>query len=176
MCYKNRVVLRLASSLALVTMLTACGGGKEGGDTDSGAAVADSGPVVEPRVELGTGRTSFVEIPESGATLELIAGPQGGWHIDVTARLWGLEIDGLILTYEIRRDGEMINLPRQFTLREALVVREGDHWLRAGDFVPFDIGMPSEVVGDTVTVHVIAEHVDGPRAEDSRTVTIVDEE
>ena len=157
-------------------MLAACGGGSDGAADSGPSGGGDAGPDADPRVELGTGRTSFVEIPESGATLELIAGPQGGWHIDVTARLWDLTIDGLILTYEIRRDGEMINLPRQFTLREALVVPEGDHYLRAGDFVPFDIAMPSDVVGDTVTVHVIAEHVDGPRAEDSRTVTIVDEE
>lgn len=142
---------------------------------DSGPGV-DGGPDSLARVELGTGTTSFVTIPESGAELELVAGPQGGWHIDVTARLYELIIEDLLLTYEIERDGVIISMPRQFMLREALVTPEGDHYLRAGDFVPFEISQPSDVVGDTVVVRAIAEATDGARAEDEHTVTIVDNE
>jgi hypothetical protein len=172
---------RSAPTLALAVVLSACGGGADGADAGAGTGTdagprGDAGGSDTARVELGTGRTSFVEIPESGAELELIAGPQGGWHIDVTARLYDLAIDGMLLTYEITRDGTVISMPRQFMLREAIVVREGDHWLRAGDFVPFEITQPSDVAGDTVTVRVIAEATDGARAEDERSVTIVDRE
>lgn len=161
----------------MASLVTACSGGG-GSDPDGGADAtrADAPDAEPPRVELGTGRTSFVEIPPMGAELELVAGPQGGWHIDVTARLHGLAIEQLLLTYEITRDGEIVSMPRQFMLREALVLREGDHYLRAGDFVPFQITQPADVVGDTVVVRVTAEAVDGARAEDQRTVTIVDED
>lgn len=167
-----------AGWLALALSVAACGGG---GDGDPGTAGGDAGLGADAgppagRVELGTGRTTFVPIPESGAALELVAGPQGGWHVDVTARLYEFEIAGLLLTYEIVRDGEIISMPRQFVLREAIVVREGDHWLRVGDFVPFDIEMPSEVVGDTVTVRVVAQPAEGGPDDDERVVRIVDEE
>jgi hypothetical protein len=160
----------------LAATLGACGG--DGDANDGGADVirVDAPRGEAPRVELGTGRTSFVEIPEAGAELELVAGPQGGWHIDVTTRLYDLAIEQLLLTYEITRDGDVVSMPRQFMLREALVLREGDHYLRAGDFVPFEITQPADIVGDTVVVRVTAEAVDGARAEDQRTVTIVDEE
>lgn len=173
--------LGLVAALALTP--SACGGeggedgGADGGSTDGGSAIdVDSETLAPGRVELGTGTTSFVEIPESGGRLELVAGPQGGWHVDVTARLYDFEIEGLLLSYEIRRDGAVVSMPRQFALREAIVVREGDHWLRAGDFVPFEIAMPSDVVGDTVTVQVLAEPTEGSAASDERTVLIVDEE
>lgn len=173
--------LGLVAALALTP--SACGddgsdgGDVDGGSTDAGSPVdADSETPAAGRVELGTGTTSFVAIPESGGQLELVAGPQGGWHVDVTARLYDFEIEGLLLSYEIRRDGAIVSMPRQFELREAIVVREGDHWLRAGDFVPFEITMPSDVVGDTVTVQVLAEPTEGSAASDARTVLIVDEE
>ena len=152
------------------------GGGGSNPDAGADALRVDAPDVDVPRVELGTGRTTFVDIPASGAELELVAGPQGGWHIDVTTRLYELTIEQLLLTYEITRDGEVVSMPRQFMLREALVLREGDHYLRAGDFVPFDISQPADIVGDIVVVRVTAEAADGARAEDERTVTIVDAE
>lgn len=163
-------------ALALASLLAACGGGEGSSDPDGGRIRVDAPTGTVPRVVLGTGRTTFVEIPPTGATLELVAGPQGGWHIDVTARLYDLDVEQLLLTYEITRGDEVVSMPRQFMLREALVLREGDHFLRAGDFVPFDITQPADIVGDTVVVSVTAEAVDGARADDRRTVRIVDEE
>ena len=52
-----------------------------------------------PSFELGTGLGRFVALAD-GDALELVAGLQGGWHVDVAVRTTGVEPDGLTLTYE----------------------------------------------------------------------------
>lgn len=126
------------------------------------------------RVELGTGTANFVDIPVEGAELELVAGPQGGWHLEVTARLYDLTVENLLLAYRIEREGMTISKPVEFSLTERRLVRDGDRWLRAGDNVIFEITAPADVVGDTVTVVVTADPTDGPIIMDSRTVTVID--
>lgn len=143
--------------------------------TDSGAADAfrsDGGG--GSRVELGTGLANFVDIPTAGAEMEIVAGPQGGWHLEVTARLYELTIDELRLSYRIEREGMTISMPVEYSLTERRLVRDGDRWLRAGDQVRFEISDPIEVVGDTVQVVVTADPVDGDPVSDRRTVTVVD--
>lgn len=127
------------------------------------------------RVELGSGTSAFVAIPDA-AELELISGPQGGWHVWVTARIWDEQIDGLIISYEAVPVGSTtpITMPTELELDATRVVREGDHWLRAGDFTVFDVSGPPSVVGMQLVLTVRIRDVDGNVAEDSRTVTIVD--
>ena len=148
-----------------------------GADAAADAIVVDSTTGSTPRVELGTGRANFVEIPTSGATMEIVAGPQGGWHLEVSARLYGLTVEGLLLSYRTEQSGAMISMPVQYLLSERRLVRDGDRWLRQGDIVVFDITGPEEVVGETVDVFVVAEPPDGPAVTDSRMgVLVVDEE
>lgn len=145
-----------------------------------GAASPDAGPVdaaaLAPRVALGTGTSRFEPIPDEGAELELVAGPQGGYHVDLTARLWNLDLDRLRIRYEARPVGSEtpISLPLELELSPSRVVREGDHWLRAGDFLQMDVAQPSEVVGMTLDVSVYLRDQSGRMAEDTRRATIVD--
>ena len=44
-------------------------------------------------IELGTGVSSFVDLPQTGGTLELVYGVQGGWHIEASVRIYELPID-----------------------------------------------------------------------------------
>jgi len=127
------------------------------------------------RIELGTGTSAFVAIAE-GARLELIHGPQGGWHVDTTCRLYGLEPDGLVLSYQAIQpsDGSVVSLPVEVVLRRTRVVPEGDHFLRAGDRTIFDIEGPGEVVGATVELVVRATPTTGEPLEDRRVITVVD--
>lgn len=143
-------------------------------------APADAGPRADGassdvRVELGSGTSAFETIPEA-AELELISGPQGGWHVWVTARIWDERIDGLIISYEAVPVGSTarITMPTELMLNSSRVVREGDHWLRAGDFTVFDITGPPGVVGMQLVLTVRIRDTAGNMAEDSRTVTIVD--
>ena len=154
-------------------LATACG-------DDVGAADAGFDGGLQPRdgavgrVELGTGQANFEEIPLSGAELEVVAGPQGGWHVFVSCRLYDLTIDDMLLSYRIERDGQVISMPTQYRLSERRLVHDGARWLRVGDLAIFDIGGPDEVVGDVVDVIVVAEPPDGPAVSDMRTGTLVD--
>ncbi|MBW2464917.1 MAG: hypothetical protein JRH11_24925 [Deltaproteobacteria bacterium] len=151
-------------------------------DTAPADAAADSGPADAfrsdgggvARVELGTGLANFVDIPATGADLELIAGPQGGWHLEATARLYELTVEGLLLSYRIERGGTVISMPVEFGLSERRLTRDGDRWLRAGDQVRFEITEPADVVGDVVELIVIANPTDGEPVTDSRAVTVID--
>lgn len=177
----------VARALAAVTISLLLPGGC--GDDDgplTDAATSDVGPTGGNRVELGTGITGFVDIPASGGTLELVHGPQGGCHIYLTARMWTPTVDGTLMT--MRAVGDAIDLgtstgESDLTVRlvESRVVREGDHWLKAGGFVVLMLPCPRPpdpiaVVGTTMTVSLRIEPPTGEPAEDSRVVTVVDAE
>jgi hypothetical protein len=159
-------------SLPLAALVVSLGcGDPEVVDAGSRSDDASSGV----RVELGSGTSAFETIAD-GAELELVSGPQGGWHVWVTARIFDEQIEGLIISYEAVPVGSTtpITMPTELQLNAMRVVREGDHWLRAGDFTVFDITGPPDVVGMQLVLTVRIRDTDGNMAEDSRTVTIVD--
>ena len=144
-------------------LLVACGGGDGGGGADGRV------PTVS-QVELGTGRTSFIPLP---GNIELVMGPQGGWHLDLTLRLWSDDPGGLVLRYEVRRDGESepVSAPTTYVVEAARLIAEGDHWLRLGDRAVLAIAGPDEIVGDAVVLEV---DVNG--LVDSRSAAVIDAE
>jgi len=127
-----------------------------------------------PRVELGTGTTRFETIADDGAQeLPLVLGPQGGWHIHASVRLHEIDVDRCSLLYELRNEsGEVVNYPAEIILSERRMVREGNHWLRSGDFVILDITMPSAAVGQTMTLEATARPNSGASYRASRMITI----
>lgn len=155
--------------LLLVALALGCGCGSPGRD-DAGSPDA---PAPEPRVELGTGRSTFVPID---GELELVAGPQGGWHVDVCARMWHLRADGLRITYEASRAGVPLHVPIELELDSRHLRHDGDHWLRRGDVLQLAIASPAEVVGAELELRVRVEDRAGAAAEDARTAMIVDRE
>lgn len=161
---------RLASAVVPIAALAllACAEGPTEGEPDAAPDVP------APRVELGTGDLSFVALPETDPTLELVHGPQGGYHVHLSVRLWQLAPDRLSLTYQVVRPGgaQLARVP--LLLDSARFVREGDHLMRYGDLAILDIATADDVVGDTVIVRVSATAADGASATDERTVTIVD--
>jgi hypothetical protein len=127
-----------------------------------------------PVVELGTGVMAFEPL-EEGAVLELVAGLQGGWHLDVATRLNRLGPEGVLLSYEARSEtAERVSFVTQTTLRTRSVIADGDAWQRVGDRVVLDITGPSDVVGTSVVVRVTAS-LGETTLSDERTVTIVDD-
>ncbi|MGF1468490.1 MAG: hypothetical protein ACFCGT_20385 [Sandaracinaceae bacterium] len=164
-----------AASILVLTLLVltpvACGGG----GSDAGP-LPDRGPRM-PAVELGTGAARFEPIPDAGGTVELVAGPQGGFHLDVSARLVDLSPDGLRLVYEARDDERVWSLPTEIDLTRSSVVPEGQRaYLRVGDLLVLDIDEPTQVEGRTVALRVTARAADGEMASDERAVRIVDDE
>jgi hypothetical protein len=69
----------------------ACGTPGSGGDSaDEGEDQSEGDEPADSRVELGTGTTTF-EVLEQESPLILVAGPQGGHHFVVHARMWGMD-------------------------------------------------------------------------------------
>lgn len=162
--------MRAVLAVALVAAL--------GCDRAAGVDAGRDAAGATPRVELGTGTTSFQPLPPAGAALELVGGPQGGFHVDVTARIHDLDVEDLLITYAAvdAATRAPVGHPTHVRVRAARLVREGDGWVRVGDFVILHDSMPDPVRGLTLEITLRCEEVAGGRsAEDARVVTIVDE-
>lgn len=113
---------------------------------------------IEPHVELGTGTSSFVPL-EPEAPLDLVYGPQGGWHVDVAIRCDGVDPEGALLTYAAEGpEGDFLHYPVTATLMPALVFDTDTGWERLGDRIVFDIDQPEDVLGAMLTLHVQVEN------------------
>ena len=75
---------RLPATALILLATSACGGDDDGGRPDSAVVPGDAW------VELGTGVTEFEELAADGEIV-LVAGPQGGHHFIVSARMRGLQ-------------------------------------------------------------------------------------
>lgn len=144
---------------AIALVLLGCGPPPEPGD---------AGP---PALTLGTGDTTFEMLTEGG-DIELVHGPQGGWHVVVAARFSGFDPDGAVLTFEVR-DGDEVLVSIAMALLERRLTREGLAYLELNAFAIFDITGPDAVVGRTVTLsaNIRAGEIE---LTDERTATIVD--
>ncbi|MCB9596555.1 MAG: hypothetical protein H6719_27775 [Sandaracinaceae bacterium] len=163
--------MRARLLFALAVALVGCDGtsGVDAGRDAAGAM---------PTVELGTGTSGFEPIPETGGTLELVGGPQGGFHVFLTARIHDLGVDGMLITYSAidTATTEPVGTPASFLVDASRLARDGDGWVRAGDFLILHNSSPDPVRGLTLEVRVRCEEAGGGlSAEDTRVVTIVDE-
>ena len=129
----------------------------------------------EPWLELGTGTAEFEPL-QDGDTIEVIAGPQGGWHVDVSLWFGGFGPDGITLLYEaVTTDAEPISFVTQARLLDASVLDVNEGWHRVGDRIVFDIADASEVIGETVILRVTAA-LENQTWSDERRVQLVGEE
>lgn len=130
-------------------------------------------PVVAPRAEVGAGLDAFVAC---GAPVELVFGPQGGYHVDLAAQLFGFEPEGADATLRLFDDEheEPIGYPtRTHLASESVTARPDGSFVWVGQrielFVP-----PSSVVGGRAraTLQVVTQ---GRVLDDACSFTIVDE-
>lgn len=130
----------------------------------------------EPRVEIGTGITSFVDIAD-GADVELVNGPQGGWHVDVALRLYDVNPQELTMRIEgyDATSGDPVGVPIERILTERRVQPEGDHWLRVGDQLIFAIEGPDEVTDTDVRIEARITTPEGAMATAQKVVHVIDD-
>lgn len=168
----------LTAGFALL-LLSACG--SDGGAPppavapDGGFVTPDAGATAAPpSVDLGAGLTAYRDLADEGETIELVRGPQGGWHIDLGVRVRGFAPDDLGLTYTATTSDRVFGQVR-YEVRDGRKFRPTvEGWVRPGDRVVFDIADPSEVVGRELTVSVALD-VGQLVLRDSRRAAIVDE-
>ncbi len=170
--------------------------GPADGAAIEGGPGLDSGPPLEggsangepcgtqgtPAITLGTGVARFETLRPNGATLELVRGPQGGFHVYGAVRMARLDPDGAELRYEVRRqdDGTTLTLERRVRLsRRRIQLRSGMCQFRLGDLLIFDpdrFGEPADVEGLQVAVSATLSTPDGTVHQDEHVVRLVDEE
>src|SRR5688500_8056715 len=102
----KEMLRRVAPGLIAIALAIGCGeedGATDAGTTSDATRGVDSGmPGGSGRLELGTGTTAFQEIGGTSPTLDLVHGPQGGWHVDLAVRIYVADPEGMILAYEGR--------------------------------------------------------------------------
>jgi hypothetical protein len=140
--------------LALGLALAGC---PEGGPTE---------PDPSLRLELGTGQ-QFTPLAD-GETLLLQRGCQGGQHIFVSLRAWGLPPDPVMLDLSLTRpeDGQRVAPP--FRVRFLFAQATGDAPDEVTGLV-FLLTQPDQAVGRTVRLTASVETDAGQSAEDSHT-------
>jgi len=145
-----------ALMLALGLTLAGC---PEGGPTD---------PDPSLRLEVGTGQQQqFIPLAD-GETLLLQRGCQGGQHIFVSLRAWGLPPNPVMLDLSLTRaeDGQGVAPP--FRVRFLFTQATGDAPDEATGLV-FQLTQPDQAVGRTVRLTASVETDAGQTAEDSHT-------
>lgn len=148
-------------------------------DVPAGSEGIGGSPLpTEPlELELGAGRTEFVELSEDTPTLEIVSGPQGGWHLEVTLQLTHYDGAPLVLDYQARTlDGRSLGFPAEYAVdADRLLEEEGGRFLRVGDRVILDVTGPEVVEGLEVRVICRASRNGQTLAETERSLQLLDE-
>ncbi len=166
--------------------------GSDGSDASDGGDASDASDatvvdvVTAPgAVELGTGMDSFTALPRAGGRVELVHGPQGGWHVYGRVRLRGIAPD-VYLTFSLVPEGggAPVNLANETVRRQerrGLILVGDTYESSAGELVIMADGVrPPDVVGRRFRFGVRVERPDPvtlrvPVGSDERVVEVVDE-
>lgn len=151
-------------------LVSACGGPPPGAPAGACAEV-EAGVAC---LELGIGAEAAPAV--DGADVELVFGPQGGWHVDAGVRLRGIDAAGTAVTYEARRedDGLVLSTVR-LGVNPRRLIEQSPYLVRTGDLVAFEIESDDAVLDRMITIEVRLEDASGAEiASDVRTLRVVD--
>ncbi|MCC7541237.1 MAG: hypothetical protein IT379_33780 [Deltaproteobacteria bacterium] len=152
------------------------GSGARDGGEPPGDARQDTGDPDGPALEVGTGGTVYERVEDGGA-VELVHGPQGGWHILLAARFRGMDPEGVLLSYQVLRADGTTPLNERFSvrLRRSTVSPSGAWWNRTGDLGVLAVMGAEEAADMDAEVHAEVVASDGTTVSDVLRVHIVDE-
>lgn len=170
-------MLRLAWLSAFVM---ACGATPASTASDASAQDAAPPPDVAPALDLGTGLHQWEPLDLSPTPVELVHGPQGGYHVYARVRVSGLAPD-VNVSFSLRAAGgaTALNDTQPLRRRDRMgLVRAGDSSSSAPELVILTtIRSPDEVVGMQFTLDAaVQEYPMGRVLTTSRRITIVDNE
>lgn len=151
-----------------------CSGAPDAAAGDAAMPVVDA--VARPmRVVLGEGLTAYRALPTEAAEIELVFGPQGGWHFDLAVRVEGGDPEGMRLRYTVADGaGRELQFPAEVSLNARRVVLDAEGFVRVGDRAVLDVRDGDALVGQALTLSVRATSRAGATASDQRAVTVVD--
>lgn len=142
---------------------------------DPARPLESDGVFGEPWVTIGAGALSWSPLAQ-GDAIELVAGPQGGWHLDVSVWFGGFGPGGIQLTYEaVDTAANRVSFVTQAELFETSVIPAEEGWYRLGDRIVLDIDDTDEVVGADLILRVTAGLEDQTWSDELR-VEVADED
>lgn len=182
-----------AAAVALTLSLFGCGSSAapQGAASDAGSVADvraardpfDAAGAYEPiALELGTGLEAFQPVPETGGRVELVHGPQGGYHLLGRYRFTGMQPDvNVYFRVTPTGGGAALNAPtdRFRRTQPRTLTANGAGWenIHAELVILTEIGLPTEVVGHTVRWEIVLEEVaTGRLATAHRDITVADDE
>jgi hypothetical protein len=128
------VSARLIGLSSLVTL--ACGGAAT--STSPTKTTVDDGSKAPPTFVVGTGKDAYTAT-EDGATVEIIHGPQGGYHLWGAFRVKGISRGIASVTYDVARDGSPVTPLSSTTYEVDPFPRAGGReWAGLIGYVPND--------------------------------------
>ena len=162
------------------TAQTRCSSTTPGADASVDLPPTDGSAIVDPTLEVGTGQSAWESLAD-GASVELIHGPQGGYHLFARIREQRLGSD-VQVTFRVTpaEGGDPINDPtdriRLLDGRGLLHTSQGWESTSALLVILVRIQGPAEVVGHryVLEANVVATGSTVPTSV-RRTITIVDE-
>lgn len=159
--------VRTFVGLVLACLLPAC---------SDGAGQPSSEPEPPSRIELGAGRVDFIPV-QDGDFIELVSGPQGGYHLEFTLRLFDVDPDGLVLDYQVHAHASAKRLsgPARYVIAKGYVLDQEEYFLRVGDRAILDIKSPMDAHNLDVDASCHIERAGAVLAEDHKRLTIIDE-
>ncbi len=149
--------------------------------SDATADSSASDASMAARIEIGTGTESFRALGP-GSMVELVHGPQGGYHVQIAFRLWGIDPEGLLIEahgYDATTGAE-VTIPVERVLTARRVSPEGDHLLRLGDRLVFRTDDPTTIydratgVGTDLRITATFTPTSGDPVTSETTTTVVD--
>ena len=155
----SRAALLAAVALALTPPWLGCDPNDPGSDGGQG------------RIELGTGTVGTFVPFDSGDTLRLARGCQGGQHVWISLRAWDLDVQpGIVQLSMLReRDGMVVSLGYQVRLRfDSEAGLEYDQVTGLGLVVPD----PEAILGETAIIRARVTATDGRSASEEKTARI----
>jgi len=163
-----------------VAPLAGCSSPSPQGDAAVDSPLADRPAIVDPTLEIGIGQSAWEPLAD-GASVELIHGPQGGYH--VFARIREQQLGGDVqVTFRVTpaEGGEPINDPadRIRLLEGRGLLRTAQGWESSSALLVIlaRIRGPADVVGRRFVLEAnVAQTGSSAPTSVRRTVTIVDE-
>ena len=160
--------------LAALTLLSCTAGGADSGDCELAGVTEGLGIIesecacLEPRLEVGTGERSFIPL-EDGDDLEIVHGPQGGWHL--LAAAWAENMRDVVqfeIWAEFEETGERFTT--QMSYRAPLVCEDTCVGVFTDIFMFIDVNHfedfipPTTMACESVLMGICASDHDGREA------------
>ncbi len=173
----------------LIALVLACAGSGTDPNTDP-TTPSDTGPVVipdlDPALSLGTGVDAFEEVAD-GDDIVIVYGPQGGYHLDGSLRVQGINPgdpkdlsnpDNPLTTFEVLDElGDPISgLDTDTLIEYRQGIDDSDElgvYEMLGRRIFLDIPSDNAIEDQMLTVTVTVEDIDGVVVQDSHSLRAV---